>query len=250
MAADKSDKSDAKKVMDVVAPGQAKPSASSRPIVVGNRSVLGNDPMVVTENEAQPAGEATEAQPTPQSAAGTPIIVNHQAKTVAPLSTPEPTADDAAPTESTPTPDDKAEAAKPEEPAEAEPAAEAEKPSDADAPPKEPESQPADDQPEDKPDDSGDDEEPSAPADNGESAKAAKKAAEEADAKRRLELDDLIASGKYALPINAVRKQRSRAVLLVLVLIILLAVVTVDVLLDTGVLHLQGIPHTSFFDAR
>jgi hypothetical protein len=78
---------------------------------------------------------------------------------------------------------------------------------------------------------------------------AAETAALEAKVAREQELEQLIASGKYNVPINAVRRKRSRAYVLVLCLLALvLAAALVDIALDTGILSLDvNIPHTDFF---
>lgn len=69
----------------------------------------------------------------------------------------------------------------------------------------------------------------------------------EAATKRQTELDELVESGKYFLPINQVKKRHDRRLLLALV-IILLAIVAVDLLYDSGVLKSSGFTfHTHFF---
>lgn len=80
----------------------------------------------------------------------------------------------------------------------------------------------------------------------GENVKTAQKTVEEADTKRQQELEELVSEGTYNLPINAVRRKRSRTLFIVFIVLILLAVVTFDLLLDAGLLQLQGIPHTHF----
>lgn len=71
-------------------------------------------------------------------------------------------------------------------------------------------------------------------------------AAEEA---RQQELEDVIASGKYTVPINVVQGGRSGlANFLVVLLILIVIAIVLDVLLDTKVLSLSvSIPHTHFF---
>ncbi len=69
--------------------------------------------------------------------------------------------------------------------------------------------------------------------------------AEAAKAAREAELEKLIESGKYAVPINAVQRKRSR---MYVTLLCLLALVLAAVLLDAGVLKIHGIkPLTHFF---
>lgn len=64
--------------------------------------------------------------------------------------------------------------------------------------------------------------------------------------KQQKAMEALIASGKYAVPIGRVAKRRARAVLLV-VSTILLMLLALDLLLDMGIISLQGVPHTTFF---
>lgn len=70
----------------------------------------------------------------------------------------------------------------------------------------------------------------------------------EADLKRAAELEEIIASGKYAVPIDASGKRRTLIITIWLVLLtLLLAAVLADALLDVGILTIPGIPHTHFF---
>ncbi|HSX06657.1 MAG TPA: hypothetical protein VLG92_02980 [Candidatus Saccharimonadia bacterium] len=74
-------------------------------------------------------------------------------------------------------------------------------------------------------------------------------AAAEAKAKRDLELEQVITSGKYHVPINAVQRRRSRMhILLLCVIGAILVVVLVDVVIDAGFVKLPvSLPHTHFF---
>jgi hypothetical protein len=78
-----------------------------------------------------------------------------------------------------------------------------------------------------------------------EAKEARELAAEEA---RKHELEQLIATGKYAVPINAVQRKRSHIFVAGMCLLaVALAVVLVDVVLDVGLVKASFIPHTSFF---
>ncbi len=79
--------------------------------------------------------------------------------------------------------------------------------------------------------------------------KAQDNAAEEAGAKREAELEQIIASRKYAVPINVRAKKRSRLhALLFSLLALLLTIALVDAVLDEGLVRPPaGIPHTHFF---
>jgi len=78
------------------------------------------------------------------------------------------------------------------------------------------------------------------------SAEAEALAAQEA---RQQELDRLIVSGQYAVPINAVRRKRSRIFVFAMCLLaIVLAVLLFDVLLDANIIKVStSIPHTHIF---
>jgi hypothetical protein len=69
------------------------------------------------------------------------------------------------------------------------------------------------------------------------------------EAERRAEVQKIITSRKYYLPINAVGKRRAkRYVILGIVLIVILVAAWVDVALDAGMIHVHGIkPLTHFF---
>lgn len=244
MAAARSD--EPKKVMDVMTPGQVKPGSSSRPLVVGNRPVLGSDPMMVADAAAagptMPTAASNEEDHTSTETGA--AIVSHQAKIVVPL---ESASESAKGEEEKP----EAAAAPADEPASGEDESKDKEEKTAPAKTEEPakEATPKTDEDEAPADDTSvekDETDTEAAEVANENSKAAQKIASEADAKRRLELDDLIASGKYALPINAVRRKRSRTVLITLLVVLLLAVVVLDGLLDAGVLHLSGVPHTDF----
>lgn len=68
-------------------------------------------------------------------------------------------------------------------------------------------------------------------------------------AKHDNEVENLISSHEYYVPINAVARKRSiRASVLLTLLVVLLAVTLVDLMLDSGmILLVQKIPHTHFF---
>jgi len=77
----------------------------------------------------------------------------------------------------------------------------------------------------------------------------AENAAAAAAAKREAELQKLVESKKYVLPINSLEQRRTkRIVLLGLLLSLLLAAAWVDIALDAGLIHLSGLhPVTHFF---
>jgi len=80
-------------------------------------------------------------------------------------------------------------------------------------------------------------------------ASAAETEAETARIVRMQELEQLIASGQYAVPIDAVQRKRSRMfVFLMCFLALVLLVVLLDALADVGIMSVpSGIPHTHIF---
>lgn len=101
--------------------------------------------------------------------------------------------------------------------------------------------------------DAGDAPEGTPPEDgtNAESKDQKELAALEAKAKQEEEINKLVESKEYFLPINAVERHRSKVIaLLGLLLIIVLALVLLDVMMDSGMLHIPGVsPVTHFFSA-
>lgn len=226
------------KITDIASPGRTTPPATSRPIIVTNHSILQKDPMIA---EGARPDDGVNAQP------ATAPVIKRTAKTIAPVSAdmqalsqensaqstaaaevsseqPQqpPTADvAAAPVQ--PTPAEKPEPSAPEPPAE--PAAEAtqQSPTEEAVP----------------------ETERDVEAENSlEEAKAL-----EAQSARDQQLEQLIESGEYFVPINAVRLKRSRIfVAAMCVLAVLLALVLVDALLDANIISIPfSIPHTHFF---
>lgn len=65
------------------------------------------------------------------------------------------------------------------------------------------------------------------------------------DDKRQEELEELIAAGTYRVPIGQVAKRRGRVVFGI-VLIVLLLFIAADLSLDMGLFTVAGVPHTNF----
>lgn len=191
-----------KKIVDVASPEQRTPSASSRPIILTNRPVMANDPMMV-------ASEDTTKQTAPTTSPEVPTP-GHQEKIIAPLHT---------------------EASEPDETVTEEPKAAAVEPSMDDKTAEE-------------------DAEPSEDVQQKSEISIAAKAEAEQEAaeKRQAELEALIEKGTYAVPINAVKRKRSRQVTAALIVVcLLLVVVAADVALDSGLIKVSGVPHTHYF---
>jgi len=232
------------KIDDVKRPDKVAPSSTSRPVIVTNRPTMKNDPMVTGSGDEAKPEEAAETLP-----------MTHGPKIIAPVS-PDLLA---GPDESE------------EEPKDTGKKAGEEKGEDEERPQV---SASVDDQPEPKEELSErpeDKVEPASPSPeheeketepavseikltgierDPEAAVTAEEAAEaEAKAQREQEIESIIASGKYAVPINAVQRRRSRtATTLLFILAIVLAVVLADVVADVGLVHVpSSVPHTHFF---
>jgi hypothetical protein len=203
------------KIADIKGPNKVVPSATARPIIVGNGPALTNDPMMT------PGGpEKKDEVPTE--------TLSHTAKVLVPVSTPpaqeSETAEAAPETSETP---------------EAPPAE-----SDSSEPTPETESDAAE-----TPTVAIKEESTEEDLDPEATKTAAEAVAAEAKAKREAELEAIIESGKYAVPINAVQRKRSRiTTILLCVLAVVLLVALLDVVADVGVVKLpSSVPHTHFF---
>jgi anti-sigma28 factor (negative regulator of flagellin synthesis) len=232
------------KVMDVKSPGSVAPESTTRPLVVTNRPVLANDPMMVAKTDA-----GTEPASGPEQ-------VIHTTKKIQPINADvKPEEDEAAPevadkgnpedTEQAPESlSDSAQAVAPEPVTNLGPSADTEKPEAAPAEAAQTEAVQNTASEADAVTESVTElHDPEAEKTQAEAA------ALEAEAKRTEELEALIAKGTYAVPIDAQHKKRSRiTALVVTAVIVVAALVAVDVLLDMGTLSLPfDLPHTNFF---
>jgi len=258
-----------RRVIDVTEPGKSEPSASSRPIIVTNRPLLKQDPMVVSNIAVDsdindtPSGE----MPKPQDD----ISADHQGSTVMPPTAPKlpkeatktsevpagaveddikvvDTDDDKLVTNDKDEPvavasDNDAEDKSVEETVATEPA----QPETSEAPSSEVESKDSVSEPD------AHDEKTSAASNDEQLApnkvldEAAKKV-EEAKAAQLAELEKLVESKKYFLPINSVERRRdAKRAILLLVLVILFALIWLDLALDAGLLRLGHIHSLTHF---
>jgi len=236
------------KIDDVKRPGKAAPLPTSRPIVVTNRPMLASDPMVVVPT----AQETDESKPMTASL--------RTAKPIKPLDstlmTPEPDAE-AVPDSPEPEPSKASDNTTPELAVDIDALHEAKSPETESAMPtlaadSEAKNSGETVKPEvpipavtaEKPDI-----QPKLERDPEAELSAEEIAAAETKAKRDLELEQVIVSGKYHVPINAVQRRRSRVhVLLLCAVGLLLAVALADVVIDAGFVKLPfNIPHTHFF---
>jgi hypothetical protein len=215
------------KITDVSRPGKTMPSASGRPLIVTNRPVLA-DPMVVAAAGAS-AGDSTDETSTGETP--TAPVIKRTARTIVPVN-----AD--APAER---PDSKPDGEPEPAAASADTAA---KPATTDGEASQPKTT----------------QEPSASRttvasmqrDSGAeaSAEAAREQAEQ-DA-RAQELERLIETGAYIVPINAVQRKRSRMFVAVMcILALLLLVALADAALDANLFDTPvTVPHTHFFSGK
>lgn len=237
------------KIDDIKRPGKTAPLPTSRPIVVTNRPMLTSDPMVVPATQETEGTEPTTAalrtakliKPL-DSALHTDITTS---ETALDLKEPEPAKDSGSTVPELAVDIDALHEPKPPETESTTQVATAESDSKNDSESARPEvvDRPiATERPNDQ---SG----PRLERDTEAELSAEEIAAAETKAKRDLELEQVIASGKYHVPINAVQRRRSRIhVALLCIIGVLLAVVLADVVIDAGFVKLPfTLPHTHFF---
>ena len=267
------DNSKPRKVIDVTEPGKSEPSATSRPIIVTNRPLLQQDPMVVVSDQSdgdsdnRPSGKSQKPETllssfqegheiVPPSVSGLPEDSSKADET--------PPADDNSKTVVA-VPSDQASTDKVEVKPEADVAQtvtvkkveikpiEAANTTAKEEPPKEPETgtEPKDSTPVAETDDEKSTSETATNDDqlapNKVVDEAAKKAQEEKAAKEA-EQEKIIDSKKYFLPINTVqlRRNKLRAVFLFLIVVVL-ALVLFDVSIDAGFLKINGVHSLTHF---
>lgn len=212
------------KIADIKGPDKVAPAASSRPLVVTNRPVIA-DPMVVTSKEEAKVEE-------PKTPTRTTKVIKPMTLTAADLEPEksEKESDETEAPEVVDTPDSGSTSLPLEQPAESE--VSTAKTTLSTEPARTESSE-------------------STERDTDAEAEHAKEQAAEAARARQQELDALIASGKYAVPVGAVRRRKSRMVVILLCIVgLLLAAVLADVLFDMGTLSApKNIPHTHFFSS-
>jgi len=266
-------KDDAPKIMDVSKPGKTAPPASAKPVIVTNRPMLKQDPMMATPDGMEKSAVPGETSP-----------ISRTAKTVNVLQPTEPTKADAAEpvtVKVTAPPAPKVEdliaaktaAVKPEAAPKAESIDQGSTPENPAAPitapepartdsenPSSPEKSDTPSAPEEAPTITpsssidGQDEEPDEDGADSQLApnqalEEAKQKEEEAKAARQAEEEKIIASRQYYLPMSTVTQRRGLdRVLLVLALVLIVALVWMDIVLDAGIIHIPGVhAFTHFF---
>ncbi|HVS58146.1 MAG TPA: hypothetical protein VHD60_00190 [Candidatus Saccharimonadales bacterium] len=243
-----------KKVFDISHPGKTTPSATSRPVIVTNRPIM-KDPMMSEGSAPTDSSEAPKEEQALSHTASkikiTPLSVadSNDKPTEEPPKEPADTAatskDEPAPVDETPTSEEVG--ATPDEPEAAETTDDADSVKQADeAPAEAPEAASTEAATQPAPDDTpAKGEDPAKQALDTEAAEA--EAKKQAD--RQAELEKVIDSQKYALPINTVKKRRiTRTLLVSILVIVVLGVASADLAMDAGVLHVNGVkPVTHFF---
>jgi len=236
------------KINDVKQPGKALPSATSRPILVSDHTdAPATDPMLASPGSGSDGKDET------------PAPLTHTARTIEPLTAPivTPAAHDGLPpkapadmpeTKPSADTDQPGHAVSEIEPAsEPEPAAET---SVATITPPTSTSTAADDSTQTGSDNyTADTDKTTAARDPDAAISAEEAAAAEAKVKRQQEVEDIIASGKYTVPVDAVQRKRSRThIILLCILAVLLLLALLDVVFDMGLVNApRGVPHTHFF---
>lgn len=191
------------KVFDISKPGKSQPAATSKPVIVGHKSMV-EDPMVVAANKPEattPAPVAVEPEDKP---AGSPVVeekgsideASHTAKVVTP-------------------------------PSDAAPAAEGdnEKPGETEAKP--PEEKLAEEAVADSVPDEKDDNKEVKPADSKET---------EAEKAKAAAIQELIENKKYAVKIGEVQRKRHSHWTLAILVLLLVAIFTAYLLIDAGII--------------
>jgi hypothetical protein len=253
-------------IMDVSKPGKAKPSATSKPIIITNRPLL-QDPMVVDDEAKQ---DDSPLSPAKSKVTIKPISVSDgEDENAAPVTVTTKPVEPAVPTtdskdEAEPAPKAEVETTEPvvEEPAEEAPPAVADKPPEKAETEEKPEPAAADTEPpasesaketaeSETADEAPDKTDKTAPMSPEEQEAAAKKVEEE-KTEHTAAIQKLVDNEQYFLPINSVESRKvKRFIALGAALIILLAVAWVDVALDAGLVQLGGLkPVTHFFTAK
>lgn len=251
MSETKKSKKTKKHIIDVQAPGTSAPPQTSRPVIVTNRSLL-RDPMVTTTAADQPPNKDEPKPAADQSAEPAP---SHEA-VIKPLD------DSAADNDQDQLQESRSEEDQASPPAPAETVSAVEDTSEAVGTPEEKDDAPAESESQDAVSDlptvpvaaestnptasdpgSGD---PSKPP----TAPAAKQAEAEAAAKAKheAEVQQLVTSRQYELPINTTEQQKSkRFVLLGTVLAVVLVIIWLDIALDAGIIKLGGLGSLTHF---
>lgn len=236
------------KVMDVTHPSQARPSTTSRPVIVSNRPMIPEDPMINQAAQSAIDREKPSGVPEISEAPKTPVLQVSKGKTIIPPGQSESPqsiitkpADDV-PRDETVQPVSSDQISKPAQTVDTSVIA------------KEP-TAPKEKEPREKPVALSFGAMPlkteetigfSSELKDGHVDEGNKEVKEKTrEDERHEEIEEIIASGKYHVPIGEAAKRRGRKVLAI-ILVVLLLLVLADVVLDMDLLSIAGVPHTNF----
>ena len=252
-----------RKIIDVNEPGKTAPPSSAKPIIVSNRPVLRQDPMVVAPPAEDPVLDAPSksVERSSREMRIEPLTVAELAKAAAAAHGEKPTAEaDEPPDKSAddkPAPTDaplshEEPASKPvTEPQAATPSDDAKPvtPPTTDAPVAAGNKMPAETGADKTNDSLGDEHEGDDQLAPNQAIDEAKKKEEEAKAAVLAEQEKIIESKQFYLPINNVEKKRRGfdRVILLLVLVIALGLVWIDLVLDAGLVQIHGVHALTHF---
>jgi hypothetical protein len=237
-----------KKIVDVAHPGQSAPSGNSKSVIITRRPVMADPMMKEAPGEVAPA-KSSSAKPKLQPLTAPTLKTG---KAPAPAPDPEPEAEtqaDAPPATGTPATHKKLDL----KPLLA-PITDAEPETDAPAAPEtaeKPQPSPATGHDTSIPPDEDAPPEETKEGDKGTLVGGAVEDEEAIKAKADAELQKLVDSKKYFLPINSREKQRTKRLLALGVLLSLVLIAAwFDIALDAGLLHIEGVkPLTHFFSS-
>lgn len=236
------------RIDDVKQPGEALPSATSRPILVSDHTdAPAADPMLASSGSGTDGREESSAP------------LTHTAKTIVPLTAPTVTsAAHVVPAQKLP-----ADVPAPEPPADAdqpgralsetEPTSGPEPAVETSAatvtPPTSAPTAVGGPTQTSSGDDTADTNETAKSRDPEAAISAEEAAVAEAKVRRQQELEDIVVSGKYTVPVDAVQRRRSRMhIILLCILAVLLLLALLDVAFDMGLVSVpRSVPHTHFF---
>lgn len=253
------------KVMDVTHPHTAQPSTTSRPVIVTNRPMIDVDPMiaqsavdVLTKSSAEKTGDShsglarhtpelvieRQTQPSAEADEGAALAAVPLAA-VADVDTPMQTIDADHTSTGVPSLDPKVETAKLGQAAEP---LEAGKPVRATEGEKKTETQVSSPASSDNTPMSIQPESDVIKSDTNDTTDEETEQEKTAEQKQADNIEKLIASGFYKVPIGRAATRRAHRFLLA-IFILLLVLVVVDILLDLGIIKLPSLPHTTFFQS-
>jgi hypothetical protein len=242
---------DGRKVFDVSPPGKTPAPQTSKPVIVGNRPML-QDPMMVDSEKPSPdplGEESTESKLSETSPWSSQITIDRPAENQHPKEevkvVPEETKVEVDPVPETTRKDEES---KPDATEKVDDPVDDKNAETDDKKPIEESEQPTTTKTDIVEGGSQDDTIPSEEDKKHEPTTAELEAAKK-EVERQTELEKLIESKQYALPINSVQHKKTSRTFLYVLLVLVVLVVAADLVLDSGVWKTSvNIPHTHFFN--